>query len=91
MTDTFDELRIIASDSRGLNAADRERLKCAAEEMEWLHQMLVDTQQALIVSQQHRIALNERLLDYAKREPNVFPKLSSGWMAVTMTQQDAGP
>lgn len=86
MTDTLDGLRIIASDTRGLSAVDRECLRCAAEEMEWLHKHLVATQEALIISQQHRIALNERLLDFTKREPYVFPKLSSGWMAVTLSQ-----
>lgn len=59
MTDTAEELRIIAKDA-DLSKADRETLVAAARELDDLHQRLTATTIALDESQGHRIAMDER-------------------------------
>lgn len=69
MTDIFDELRIIARDGGPLTAADRALIARAADEIEGLGRALVLTQVRLIESQQHRIALNDALLEARRPRP----------------------
>lgn len=86
MTDTFDELRIIAKDCTGLKGNDRAVIARAADEMEQTLRVLIATNAALIESQQRRIALNDQLLDM-KRSNKTFPRfpaISTGWMPVTV-------
>lgn len=96
-TDTFDHLRIIAKDARGLDAFDRDAIKGAADEMEYLYRLLSETQAQLIESQAHRIALNEQLLATRHREAELMTKLkmhaptlrmtmSTGWLKITETK-----
>jgi hypothetical protein len=82
MSDTFEELRIIATERGALSSHDRNLLRIAADEMETVYKVLMATQGKLIESQQQRIALNERLLE-AKRgvpETNMLAGYSSGWI-----------
>lgn len=73
MTDTFEELRIIAKDYRGFDKHDRELLEHAADELESVYRRLIATQDALIESNGKRIALNDRLLEIKRAEHSVTP------------------
>lgn len=64
MCETFEMLRIIASESKGLPSGDRAILRQAADEMEQHLKLLVSTQDHLIQANQQRIALTERLLHF---------------------------
>jgi len=66
--DTFDVLRIIAKDARGLPSADRETIRTAADELEICRQMIIGLQTALIESNQRRIATNDQLIESRARE-----------------------
>lgn len=66
MTDTFEELRILAKDGGRLTALDRELLARAADELEYACRELIASQQAVIESQQQRIATTERLIELQK-------------------------
>lgn len=68
MSDTQEELRIIAKDAP-LAANDRAVLTRAAEELELLQRHLILTNAALIESQQRQIATNEQLLAARKLMP----------------------
>ena len=95
MTDTFDELRIIAKDAAGLSSTDRGIIRNAADEMEQVYRALSKTQSDLIETQRHEIAVGERLLAAMKREhellaelsrrhpPFEFPAVSPGGIKVT--------
>jgi hypothetical protein len=65
-SNTFDVVRIIAKDARGLDSADRESLRRAADELEQAQRLLILTQVALIEAQQRQIATGERLLELRK-------------------------
>lgn len=68
MSDTFDELRIIATEANGLPQADRAIIAQAAEEYENLQRTLIATSAALIESQARQIAMNDRLIEIKRRE-----------------------
>ena len=69
MSDTLDELRIIASDGGTLSKADCAVLNRAADELENAYRMLISTQAALIESQARRLALRERVLESKQVAP----------------------
>ena len=76
---TPDELRIIASDTRGMLGADRDALRRAADEYEFIAKELIETQARLIESQQQRIATNERLLELQGHAvPVIIPSVVYG-------------
>lgn len=81
MTDTQDELRIIAKDAP-LASTDRAVLARAAEELDLLQRQLILTNAALIESQQRQIATNEQLIAARKLAPKpndpIWIKLYSG-------------
>lgn len=60
-----EEIRIIASDSN-ISHADRQNLLTQADEIDVMAASLILCQQALIESQQHQIATNDRLLEVQK-------------------------
>lgn len=66
-SDTFDELRIIAKDARGLASDDRAVIVRAADELEHAWRTLVATQAQLIEQQHRRIAVNEQLITARQR------------------------
>lgn len=67
--DTFDVLRIIAKDARGLPPSDREVIRSAADELEQVYRALHATQLELLESQARRIATNEQLIEARKVNP----------------------
>lgn len=73
MSDTFEELRIIAKDARGMDKIDRDVLRRAADELEDYAKQLVETQARLIESQDRHIALNERLISVKMKELGLVP------------------
>lgn len=68
MTDTPEELRIIAKDAQ-LPQSDRQVLNTAADEIEDLQRRLIQTNVMLIESQQRQIATNEQLIAARKEAP----------------------
>src|SRR5262249_42941903 len=91
MTDTFDELRIIAKDGGRLSTTDRDVIRRAADELQQVSRLLVSTQAALIEAQQRQIATNERLLqanaDVVRLKTEAKPRISSYDPAKWVTQQ----
>lgn len=81
MSDTQDELRIIAKDAH-LDTTDRAVLDRAAAELEWFQRALIQTQAALIEAQQRQIATNEQLLAARRLAPKpndpIWVKFYSG-------------
>lgn len=73
-TDSFDELRIVAKDAV-LSVSDRDVLFRAADELKMLTKMLIATSNALIESQQMRLATNEQLIEARKTVPPPARKL----------------
>lgn len=69
MSDTFEQLRIIASDGGRLDTADRVLIAHAADELENVCRLLLVMQAELIESQQRRLALNERLIELQRLAP----------------------
>ena len=67
MTDA-DELRIIAKDGGRLSLVDRQIIAGAADTIDHLARLLVETQAELIEAQAKRIAMHERLADQ-NRQP----------------------
>jgi hypothetical protein len=99
VTDLFDELRIIAQDSSGLAKMDRDTIRRAADEMESLCKMVIQTNEALIRSQWHHIAVNDQLIKArrhilhlnaelnGKAKPGPKWTISSGWVQVTVPSE----
>jgi hypothetical protein len=60
---TFDDLRIIAKDCKGLSDADKEIIASAADELEASLRGHLETCTKLVKTQARLIAVNDRLLD----------------------------
>lgn len=75
MSDTADELRLVAKEAR-LDGYDRAIVARAADELDEVQRQLLTTQQALIESQGQRIATNERFLELLRARNSTMP--SSG-------------
>lgn len=73
MSDTFEELRIIAKDARGMDKIDRDVLRRAADELEDTWRKLAATQADLIESQAKRIALTEQIISFNMKELGLVP------------------
>jgi hypothetical protein len=69
--DTSDDMRIIAQDAQ-LARADRERIRCAADELDKIYHMFISTQNELIMTNQKLIALNEVLIELKRKQPPAF-------------------
>lgn len=85
MTDTADELRIIARDGGRLDIADRAKIAHAADELENILNFSMKVQAELVDANNHRIALKDKLREDKFREFNHVPdkwKWSTGWMKV---------
>ena len=87
----FDDLRIIARDSRSLSATERGLIEAAADELEFSQRAHMATLAQLLEAQQRLIAVNDRLIaatadlmaERIKNAPKVAWSISSGWLKVT--------
>ncbi len=85
MSETCEEVRIIAKDARGISPGDRATILRMADELESAQRLLGQTQAWLLESQQHRIALVERVAELKKPDSvTIFPTYGSqtalwGW------------
>lgn len=68
-SNTFDLVRIIAKDTKGLPESDRDILRSAADELETAYRALISAHQQLSESQQRQIATNEQLIAARKAAP----------------------
>lgn len=73
---SFDLLRIIASDDNRLDSADRETICAAADELEASQRAHYATYQQLLATQAKLIAVNERLIEANK---GVAWSYATGW------------
>ncbi len=79
------ELRIIARDGASLSSADKIVLERAATELDNLLRLCVLLSSELAESQQHRLALQEAVAEYRRKEQSQQKpsmSLSTGWMTV---------
>ena len=82
-SNTFDDLRIIASDYDELSVADKTKIEGAADELETLQRGYALVYAQLIETQQKLIAANDRLIElHRKQPPQAKWSLSSGWVKV---------
>jgi hypothetical protein len=65
-SNSFDVLRIIAKDTRGLGSAERESIRQAADELEDAQRRLIKVYFDLQQTQQQLIAVNEQLIEARK-------------------------
>ena len=85
MTETWDEVRVIASDAP-LKPNDRATLKRAADEFDELSRLYLVLQASLLESLQMRDALKDQIKEIRRKEqPPLKWSYSSGWMPVKLT------
>lgn len=73
----YNELRIIAGEPR-LSTADRAKIIEGANQLEQMQRLLIKAQRELIESNQHRLALHERVM--ALNPPSW--SMGSGWVTL---------
>ena len=72
-SDLFDELRIIAKDGGRLSTDDRAKIAQAADDYEAMARALIATQAALIEANNHRIAMQESMLEARRKQTREKP------------------
>ena len=65
--DSFDVLRIIAQDSRGLTASERQEIRNCADELEAAYRAIVVMMATLVEEGQKNTALQEQLAELKKK------------------------
>ena len=77
-SDSFDILRIIAQDSHGLTATERQEIRNCADELEAAYRAIIIMMATLVEEGQHNTALQEQLTELKKKFVilNAFPGTS---------------